>query len=228
MTSKKRPRPDIYATGGPKKRRHTKPPTSCHIPIDRIQTRQYHRNPAHPVYCCSRRSQLFQINDRNISILHTSFDGDEGNTHSKENIRDESNGEAGDGDGGGQWEDIPEGKEKEEKKKDQVRSFAPEFRLKDRPFPSQSARARLTEFLPFVNDFITEMLGRHSDTATSTACSCSSTLEKPRLFKCLDCFASAPICEDCVVSKHLHLPFHRIGRWNGKFFDKIQLSSLGS
>ncbi len=67
-------------------------------------------------------------------------------------------------------EDVPEDTPKEQKK-DQVRSFAPEHCLHgDKLFPLQSARARLTEFLPFVDDFVKEMLGRHSDAGTSNVC----------------------------------------------------------
>ncbi|KAF6758079.1 hypothetical protein DFP72DRAFT_989163 [Ephemerocybe angulata] len=35
------------------------------------------------------------------------------------------------------------------------------------------------------------------------------------------------LCGDCMKSSHLHLPFHRIQRWNGHFFLKVPLKSLG-
>ncbi|KAL6302304.1 hypothetical protein BKA93DRAFT_737195, partial [Sparassis latifolia] len=44
---------------------------------------------------------------------------------------------------------------------------------------------------------------------------------------CRDCFQSAALCAECIVNGHCHNPFHWIDVWNGEFFDKVDLSTLG-
>ena len=48
------------------------------------------------------------------------------------------------------------------------------------------------------------------------------------LFRCLDCCQGQQVlCCNCCLVQHQHLPFHRIQRWTGKFFEREDLGNLG-
>ncbi|KAJ7604746.1 hypothetical protein FB45DRAFT_880205 [Roridomyces roridus] len=47
------------------------------------------------------------------------------------------------------------------------------------------------------------------------------------LFRCEDCCGGEMLCSDCCVSSHAHLPLHRIAKWNGAFFARHNLKSMG-
>ncbi|KIJ44922.1 hypothetical protein M422DRAFT_107674, partial [Sphaerobolus stellatus SS14] len=46
-------------------------------------------------------------------------------------------------------------------------------------------------------------------------------------FRCRDCFMSPLFCQSCVLQTHIHLPYHRVERWNGQFFAATDLMELG-
>ncbi|KAF6742587.1 hypothetical protein DFP72DRAFT_830358, partial [Ephemerocybe angulata] len=46
-------------------------------------------------------------------------------------------------------------------------------------------------------------------------------------FQCLCCDNVGMMCAECAVSTHHALPLHRIQKWNGNFFIKVSLKSLG-
>jgi hypothetical protein len=46
-------------------------------------------------------------------------------------------------------------------------------------------------------------------------------------FRCSDCMGDLVHCHKCVLQQHRHLPFHRIERWNGKFFARTTLFKQG-
>ncbi|KAG6809667.1 hypothetical protein H0H92_015232, partial [Tricholoma furcatifolium] len=48
-----------------------------------------------------------------------------------------------------------------------------------------------------------------------------------RAFECLDCNGRLLLCTDCLVKSHQGNPFHRIREWNGLFYIKASLKSLG-
>lgn len=47
------------------------------------------------------------------------------------------------------------------------------------------------------------------------------------LYRCRDCFAPDMQCAGCTVTGHTRNPFHRPEVWNGKYFERKSLSSLG-
>jgi hypothetical protein len=48
------------------------------------------------------------------------------------------------------------------------------------------------------------------------------------LYRCVDCLHTTRLlCFECCIKRHHHLPFHRIKRWTGKFFEKDDLGSMG-
>ncbi|KAJ6613075.1 hypothetical protein B0H10DRAFT_2049902, partial [Mycena sp. CBHHK59/15] len=46
-------------------------------------------------------------------------------------------------------------------------------------------------------------------------------------FRCLDCLHSCLYCKNCVVKIHHRIPLHHIEEWDGKFFQRRTLKSLG-
>ncbi|KAF6746462.1 hypothetical protein DFP72DRAFT_992812 [Ephemerocybe angulata] len=46
-------------------------------------------------------------------------------------------------------------------------------------------------------------------------------------FRCLCCDNTGMMCGACMVAAHHFLPLHRIQKWNGHFFAKVSLKSLG-
>ena len=53
--------------------------------------------------------------------------------------------------------------------------------------------------------------------------SCSHCQQSPGTHRCQDCFGSKIWCDECCVSAHTNLPFHRVQIWNGRFFEKSNL-----
>ncbi|KAH9853109.1 hypothetical protein C2E23DRAFT_701397, partial [Lenzites betulinus] len=45
--------------------------------------------------------------------------------------------------------------------------------------------------------------------------------------KCRECRGRPSTCATCAVRAHLHLPFHWLFHWNGKFFDRRDLADFG-
>ncbi|KAF6741636.1 hypothetical protein DFP72DRAFT_861793 [Ephemerocybe angulata] len=56
---------------------------------------------------------------------------------------------------------------------------------------------------------------------------CPACSSQPATYRCMGCDNSGMLCADCMKQSHLHLPMHRIQRWNGHFFVKTPLKSLG-
>ncbi|KAG2740929.1 hypothetical protein P692DRAFT_20851259 [Suillus brevipes Sb2] len=59
-----------------------------------------------------------------------------------------------------------------------------------------------------------------------TVCRCGSEIEEPK-YRCRDCFRMEMYCRHCTVERHQSSPLHVIEEWNGSFFQRTQLKSLG-
>lgn len=68
------------------------------------------------------------------------------------------------------------------------------------------------------------ILEREYSATVNNTCSCSLS---PALYRCLECFFSVPSCRQCIITSHVHSPFHHIQRWTGTHFKRTSLSSLG-
>ncbi|KAH6888247.1 hypothetical protein BKA70DRAFT_1443241 [Coprinopsis sp. MPI-PUGE-AT-0042] len=89
----------------------------------------------------------------------------------------------------------------------------------------------LRDWIPRKQAFLDELL-RHDGLADSldrqSCASCSPTSPSMGMFKCTECWdGPLLLCQDCLISKHANQPLHRVEMWNGKFFEKASLSSLG-
>lgn len=49
----------------------------------------------------------------------------------------------------------------------------------------------------------------------------------PGTYRCDDCFRPHLLCSACCVSTHLNSPFHRIRHFNGRYFERSDLDTLG-
>ncbi|MDX6295879.1 MAG: hypothetical protein QOH50_5049 [Kribbellaceae bacterium] len=47
------------------------------------------------------------------------------------------------------------------------------------------------------------------------------------LWRCLDCMDTCMLCVLCFRHRHQHLPFHRVEKWNGRFFQRGSLWQVG-
>lgn len=47
------------------------------------------------------------------------------------------------------------------------------------------------------------------------------------IIQCLDCDHDDLLCRSCAVSAHSFLPFHKIRKWNGSFFEPTSLNICG-
>ncbi|RXW12097.1 hypothetical protein EST38_g13758 [Candolleomyces aberdarensis] len=63
--------------------------------------------------------------------------------------------------------------------------------------------------------------------STTDVCSQCRSLGHKAQYRCLSCDNLGLVCETCVVSTHQRLPLHRIEFWNGAYFVKSSLKSLG-
>lgn len=46
-------------------------------------------------------------------------------------------------------------------------------------------------------------------------------------YRCGDCAAPPMLCAQCLVTSHASEPFHWAEKWNGSFFEQIDMSTIG-
>jgi len=88
----------------------------------------------------------------------------------------------------------------------------------------QPQNAFLRDYKKVRNELLIEIIKHEAPPANRTCTVCNST---PGTHRCKDCFGSHFLCDVCCVSTHLTSPFHRIQRFNGRYFEKSDLDRLG-
>ncbi|KAJ7593173.1 hypothetical protein C8J56DRAFT_1045621 [Mycena floridula] len=87
----------------------------------------------------------------------------------------------------------------------------------------------LKAWLPFRDEYLREMVALEASEWSGTPC--THCLEGGKvseaLFRCDDCFEMVPVCRECCVYEHSQMPLHVVKKWNGTFFEKVSLQSLG-
>lgn len=63
-----------------------------------------------------------------------------------------------------------------------------------------------------------------ADSRIGDTCTCGKS---PRTTRCFDCSQAPPSCDYCFIAAHKHSPCHWANKWNGAFFDKLDISALG-
>ncbi|KLO04068.1 hypothetical protein SCHPADRAFT_841060, partial [Schizopora paradoxa] len=61
----------------------------------------------------------------------------------------------------------------------------------------------------------------------NSPCVCGAEGSPSRLYRCNDCTFSKPQCRNCILSTHNSNPLHWIEFWNGRHFEKMDLSAIG-
>ncbi|KAK7017498.1 hypothetical protein VNI00_018627 [Paramarasmius palmivorus] len=84
----------------------------------------------------------------------------------------------------------------------------------------------MTEWVKNASAFLDEIIrleGRRSTPLRCFRCKQSDT----DLYRCRDCCEKRLSCSECLVFDHRRRPFDRVEKWNGKFFERVTLKSLG-
>jgi hypothetical protein len=85
------------------------------------------------------------------------------------------------------------------------------------------------------NDFLREWIRRRTDflnmllelEALPGDGKCDNCRTGVGEYRCSDCLGGLVHCHKCFMERHKLLAFHRIERWNGKFFDRTSLYKQG-
>ncbi|KAJ3503018.1 hypothetical protein NMY22_g18393 [Coprinellus aureogranulatus] len=86
----------------------------------------------------------------------------------------------------------------------------------------------ILEWLRGINTFMRYILtleGRGRD--PPEICPRCRESSKAAVHRCLTCTGMGLVCEDCIVNAHADSPLHRVERWNGGYFEKTSLKTLG-
>ena len=76
--------------------------------------------------------------------------------------------------------------------------------------------------------FLEGFNSRHTHADLGRPCpNCPNSVSSEALYRCVMCFGSPLLCQTCMVCSHQYLPFHMIEQWNGRFFARTDLRSLG-
>ncbi|KAJ3014547.1 hypothetical protein NUW54_g1280 [Trametes sanguinea] len=89
-----------------------------------------------------------------------------------------------------------------------------------------SPSARLAKFAPHHDLILADMFWKDHDPGVPGPCSRPSCTN-PATTRCRECRAKAPMCPSCTVEDHINLPLHWIDCWNGTYFERRDLATLG-
>ncbi|KAJ3764973.1 hypothetical protein FB446DRAFT_655900, partial [Lentinula raphanica] len=88
----------------------------------------------------------------------------------------------------------------------------------------------LLEWRRLADDYLSEMIRNEGrgDGQLETCYNCrKSARDHEPLFRCMDCFPNDLMCEDCCRELHVFRPLDVIEKWNGDFFERVSLKSIG-
>ncbi|KAJ3727940.1 hypothetical protein C8R42DRAFT_572663, partial [Lentinula raphanica] len=88
----------------------------------------------------------------------------------------------------------------------------------------------LLEWRRVSDDYLSEMIrneGRGDGNLDTCFCCRNSSRDRVPLFRCMDCFPEDLVCERCCRELHEFRPLDVIEKWNGHFFERVSLKSIG-
>ncbi|KAF9459230.1 hypothetical protein BDZ94DRAFT_1199791, partial [Collybia nuda] len=56
---------------------------------------------------------------------------------------------------------------------------------------------------------------------------CSSCHTRPHQYRCSICFGDQVLCKECIVEAHRTNPLHYVEKWNGIYYERTNLKTLG-
>lgn len=96
----------------------------------------------------------------------------------------------------------------------------------EEPKPRKQRTETIAEMLLEHSDALRDaILAKEREPRIGHPCACNAS--QPALYRCNECFARGPLCCNCIVVHHKHIPFHWIEKWDGSQFVKDTLSNLG-
>ncbi|KAG1794813.1 uncharacterized protein HD556DRAFT_1474044, partial [Suillus plorans] len=75
--------------------------------------------------------------------------------------------------------------------------------------------------------FLHEMIRLEGRCNRLGAQSCSECNCPSPEYRCRDCLGSEIYCSPCILLAHVRHPLHRLEKWNGQYFERISLKTLG-
>ncbi|KAH6903700.1 hypothetical protein BKA70DRAFT_1513986 [Coprinopsis sp. MPI-PUGE-AT-0042] len=90
---------------------------------------------------------------------------------------------------------------------------------------SQGASVKMKAFTDQLQDLQNAIFFSESHPGLGSSCSCGTSADVH--FSCKDCFQAPLSCESCMLRDHKHQIYHRLSRWNGKFFEPYTLHEAG-
>ena len=88
----------------------------------------------------------------------------------------------------------------------------------------QTQNDLLREWLDCRDMYLQQMLEGEGPPLDSSCLNCGAL---DATINCSDCIAQAMTCPECAVGLHQDIPFHRISRWNSRYYEKESLFDLG-
>jgi len=88
----------------------------------------------------------------------------------------------------------------------------------------QTQQEYLEEFLLHRKDLLASLLGSYALPTTTECQNCGIAVGR---WRCRDCYLQPLLCRGCCRHRHVNLPFHRVERWTGRFFQPAHLWEVG-
>ena len=88
----------------------------------------------------------------------------------------------------------------------------------------QDDNSPLVSFSEVMDDLHDAVLSTESSPLVDSPCACG---KGNRTTRCTDCSQHDPVCDTCFIKEHISTPFHRVEKWNGRFFQKGTQGEMG-
>lgn len=87
----------------------------------------------------------------------------------------------------------------------------------------QSHNDYLRQWLPKRNEYLKKIIEAEAPPMDGKC----QNRDRPAIWRCKGCFGKPVFCTGCCKSSHKAHPFHRVEKWNGKFFEDAWLWQVG-
>lgn len=84
----------------------------------------------------------------------------------------------------------------------------------------------MKEFLERSPKILDALFALEVDPEIGSPCACERN-DALRMLRCRDCALASSMCVECILEKHIHLPFHRLEKWTGSYFRRWSLHKSG-
>ncbi|KAK7028192.1 hypothetical protein VNI00_014882 [Paramarasmius palmivorus] len=99
---------------------------------------------------------------------------------------------------------------------------------KQRERPKVKKDTVMRDWMSYRNEYLEAFMSREGrgDNSLELCLSCNHAGHAP-LYRCRDCCSMQLVCRECIVEQHRRKPLDIIEKWNGKFFERVSLHTLG-